>query len=220
MTLTVRVLLVTLCVALTGGYLRSTARAETVPIRQSLALCPTLISTWNGREAGAFDARTLEVLGVDEYINRQYANRRGGVVGLYIGFYGSQRQGDTIHSPLNCLPGAGWQPVKNSRIRIPVGAPTVGEPSTNGAIEVNRIVIEKGLDRQMVLYWYQSRGRVVASEYWGRFYLVVDAIRMNRTDGAMVRVISPIADSEDDAERDAVDFVQSLFPLLHAYLPS
>lgn len=213
-----RTLIVAICLTLTGGYLWRASRAEAVPIRESLAKCPVQIATWNGQTAAPLDERTLAVLGVDDYINRVYLNRRGTVVGLYVGYYGSQRQGDTIHSPLNCLPGAGWTPVKANRIQIPVSPGTGG--GSGETIRVNRFVIEKGLDRNLVLYWYQSHGRVVASEYWGRFYMVLDAIRMNRTDGAMVRVICPIRTSEADAEREAVDFVQSLFPLLNNYLPA
>ena len=87
-------------------------------------------------------------------------------------------------------------------------------------IQVNRYVIEKGLDRQLVLYWYQSHGRVVASEYWGKVYLVLDAIRQNRTDGALVRIIAPIRTTEEAAEHDAVEFARGLYPLLGRYLPS
>jgi EpsI family protein len=140
---------------------------------------------------------------------------------LYIGYYESQRQGDTMHSPLNCLPGAGWSPVQNDHLSINV---PVSLGTTTGArersIEVNRYIIEKGVDRQVVLYWYQSHGRVVASEYWGKIYMVVDAIRINRTDGALVRVVAPIVTSQEDAELDAVDFVRVLFPSLERYLPS
>lgn len=188
-------------------------------MRESLASCPVQIASWNGQAAPPIDEQVLAVLGVDDYVNRLYLNRLGAVVSLYVGYYGSQRQGDTIHSPLNCLPGAGWIPVKTDHIRIPIEpAGTAG--GSGAAIEVNRFVIEKGLERNLVLYWYQSHGRVVASEYWGRFFMVLDAIRMNRTDGAMVRVICPIRTSEAEAERDAVDFVQSLFPLLNKYLPA
>ena len=85
-------------------------------------------------------------------------------------------------------------------------------------------MIQKGLDRQLVLYWYQSHGRTVASEYWSKFYLVRDAVRLNRTDAALVRVIVPIDPNADDgemrAERQASDFVKSMFPLLPRYLPS
>ncbi len=209
-------------VLLVGGiFLQRVSRAEVVPTRESLAACPMIIDNWSGQQAKAFDARTLQVLGVDEYVNRLYRNADGSLVGLYIGYYGSQRQGDTMHSPLNCMPGAGWTPVQFDRIRIPVttGASASRAIGAAGSIPVNRYIIEKGLDRQVVIYWYQSHGRVVASEYWGKIYLVLDAIRMNRTDGALVRVITPIVTSEDQAERAAVGFAQALFPLLDRYLP-
>ena len=114
-----------------------------------------------------------------------------GAVGLYVGYHDSQRQGDTIHSPLNCLPGAGWQPLEQGRITVSVRDHGTARPAP---IEVNRVVIGKGLDRQLVLYWYQSHRRVVASEYWGKVYTVLDAMRYNRTDAAMVRVITPVRD--------------------------
>ena len=130
--------------------------------------------------------------------------------------YGSQRQGDTIHSPLNCLPGAGWEPLSEGRTTIA----NAGGPGVD--IEVNRYVVQKGLDRQLVLYWYQSHGRVVASEYTSRLLLIHDAIRMNRTDGSMVRVIAPIAVGSDGAAAEALatEFVRSLFPRLAGYIPS
>jgi EpsI family protein len=207
---------VTACLVLTGLYLATTARADAVALRESLTACPLQIRDWNGRRAADLDQNVLAVLGVDDYVNRLYVNRRGAIVSLYAGYYGSQRQGDTIHSPLNCLPGAGWRPTRMGRINIGV-ANGAGEMRD---IEVNRLVIEKGLSRQLVLYWYQSHGRVVASEYWGRAYLVVDAVRLGRTDGALVRVITPVGASEADAEREAIDFTRSLFPLLDRYLPS
>jgi EpsI family protein len=216
-----RLLIVTAFLLLTAAYLAHASKAEPVPIRQSLATCPLNISDWTGQHAGDLDEQTLSILGVDEYLNRVYLNKRKKPIGLYIGYYGSQRQGDTMHSPLNCLPGAGWTPVQNDRLalQVPTGSGTTGGPDER-PIEINRYVIEKGLDRQVVLYWYQSHGRVVASEYWGKIYMVLDAIRTNRTDGALVRVIAPIVTSQEDAERDAVDFVRVLFPLLDRYLPS
>jgi EpsI family protein len=87
---------------------------------------------------------------------------------------------------------------------------------------VNRYVIQKGLDRQLVLYWYQSHGRVVANEYWSKLYLIGDAVRLNRTDAALVRVIIPAPEGEGEAraERQAIEFVRALFPTLTAFLPS
>jgi EpsI family protein len=149
---------------------------------------------------------------------RTYARAGAGVVGLYVGFYATQRQGASIHSPLNCLPGAGWVPTQRSY--LPLTVPT----DTGGArqLELNRIVIEKGLDREVVLYWYQSHGRVVASEYWGKMYSVLDAIRINRTDAALVRIVAPVnpAAGVEEAEQRATEFARALFPLLGNFLPS
>ena len=200
----------------TTAFRAATMRAEPVPMREALTTCPLQLSFWKGQAAPDFDAGTLAVLGVDEYINRVYSDASQRPIGLYVGYYGSQRQGDTMHSPLNCLPGAGWSPLSFSRIGIPVAA----GPASTSVITVNRYVIEKGLERQLVVYWYQSHGRVVASEYWGKVYMVLDAIRTNRTDGALVRIIAPITTTEDDAEQQAVSFAQTLYPLLGRYLPN
>ena len=136
-----------------------------------------------------------------------------------MGYWATQKRGDTVHSPLNCLPGSGWEPLSRSALRIPVA-----QGSAPTEIEVNRYVIQKGLDRQLVLYWYQSHDRVIASEYWGKFYLVADAIRLSRSDTAIVRVVVPIEDgtaaAETAAERTGVEFVQKLFPSLNSYIPS
>jgi EpsI family protein len=110
------------------------------------------------------------------------------------------------------MPGSGWTLLGESRQAIPVGS--------QDPIQVKRVTIQKGLDRQLVLYWYQSHGRVIPSEYTGKIYMVVDAISMHRTDAALVRVITPLGESsENAAERRAVSFVQQLFPLLSAYIP-
>ena len=209
------VILAVLCL-LCSGYLARMSGAEAVPLRQPLAELPMTIDGWSGTETARFSPQIERVLGVDEYISRTYAENRNSRVSLYMGYYQSQRQGDTIHSPLNCLPGAGWQPVASGRASISVG---------NGSekIEVNQYVIQKGLERQVVLYWYQSHGRVVASEYASKAYMVLDAIRTNRTDAALVRITSPIGPGDPDgsaAAARATRFVQSVFPLLRSYLPS
>jgi EpsI family protein len=215
----VRTLVVALCLLAGWAYLARSSRAETLPARDPLAELPLGLESWNGRNEQPFDQEILDVLGVDDYIVRSYF-RPGAAVGLYIGYYFTQRQGDTIHSPLNCLPGAGWQPLEIGRATVEV-AGTAGQSGTR-PIEVNRVVIGKGLDRQLVLYWYQSRDRVVASEYWGKIYTVLDAVEFNRTDAALVRVIVPIPDqgSVDKAESEAIAFVQAMFPYLGRHLPA
>ena len=216
-----RQLFITSVLLLAGaGYLAHATQAETVPPRHSLATLPTQVDQWQGREGAPFAENVLAVLGVDEYVNRVYVRGGAPYIGLYVGYYESQRQGDTMHSPLNCLPGAGWQPMRQDRATLTV-ADTGGAPRP---ITVNQFVIQKGLDRLLVLYWYQSHGRVVASEYTSKIYMVYDAMRLNRTDGAMVRVITPItgasAADEDAAAQRAAAFVQSLFPSLSGVLPS
>ena len=216
-----RALILTGLFVVTTLVLVQASKAEPTPIRESLTSLPLALDSWTGRVERDFNPEIVRVLGVDDYTNRSYYAADGRRMGLYIGYHSSQRQGDTIHSPLNCLPGAGWLPIDQGRTTLAV------IDSVSGAqrqIEVNRVLIERGLDRQLVLYWYQSHGRVVASEYWGKVYTVVDAIRLNRTDAALVRVIAPIAtrDTEAVAEADkaARAFVQVLYPQLGKYLPS
>lgn len=204
------------CLAAAALFMANARESEAPIKRTSFASFPMTIDGWRAVNDPPMDADVLKVLGVDDYLSRAYYNADGAGVGLYMGFYGSQRQGDTIHSPLNCLPGAGWEPLSEGRATIT----NAGGPGVD--IEVNRYVVRKGLDRQMVLYWYQSHGRVVASEYKSRLLLISDAIRLNRTDGSMVRVIAPIPVGSDgrDAERLATDFVRALFPQLTGYIPS
>ena len=208
-----------ICLLLAGAavFLANAKKSEVPLVREAFATFPMTIETWRAENAPPLDADVLRVLGVDDYLSRVYYQPSGAAVGLYMGFYASQRQGDTIHSPLNCLPGAGWEPVSQGRLQI---------ANADGAgtdITVNRFIIQKGLERQLVLYWYQSRNRVVASEYVSRAYLIQDAIRANRTDGSMIRVVAPLShSSEADAQRAeqlAVDFVRLLFPRLPGYLP-
>ena len=202
-------------------YLTEASRAEEIPPREALSGVPMQFEGWQGRREPDFSADVMAVLGADDYIVRTYTDGGRNMVGLYIGYHASQRQGDTIHSPLNCLPGAGWQPMEQSRATIEVqNAPLSGGGS--GPIEINRVIIQKGLDRQLVYYWYQSHRRVVASEYWGKVYTVLDSVRYHRTDAALVRVVAPIPDgaSIEQIDMRATRFVQSLFPKLSRHLPS
>jgi EpsI family protein len=214
-----RVAVLCACLLATGGYLARASTAEPTPIRQPLAELPFTLGAWRGMPNKEFSQDVLALLRVDDYITRSYRGPGGAELGLYVGYHATQRQGASIHSPLNCLPGAGWTPALLER-------PEVVVPSGDGtarSVRVNRVVIEKGLERQLVYYWYQSQGRVVASEYWGKFYSVVDAVRHNRTDGALVRVMlvvpGPSSDALAESDRKALDFVSTLFPLLSNYLP-
>jgi EpsI family protein len=211
----IRLVLLSLVLISASAFIARASRPEVVPIREPLSGMPMQIGDWTGRQAPDIESRVMAVLGVDDYVNRVYYHRDLFPASLYIGYYQSQREGDTMHSPLNCLPGAGWNPVKSDHIPIPA--------NDGPAIEINRIIIMKGMEKQVVLYWYQSHGRVVASEYWGKIYTVLDALRTNRTDAALVRVICPVAGTdakaEAFAETQAVDFVKTLYPLLARFIP-
>lgn len=139
----------------------------------------------HGSEATFHCPDVLQVLGRGQFLNRIYQQTVGGPdVFFFIAYFPSQRTGDTIHSPKNCIPGAGWAPIESTRISI--------SASSSGAlaIQANRYVIAKGLDRELVLYWYQAHGRVVASEYWAKVFLITDAVRTNRSDGALIRIVT------------------------------
>jgi EpsI family protein len=224
--MTIRAIIVSLVLVLGAVGLGYASKSESVPPRESLDTFPMDLAEWHGQSTERFDQQTLAVLGVDEYVSRVYTAPTNVAVGLYVGYWGSQRQGDTMHSPLHCLPGGGWLPMKKDRVTISVATgvdAATGGLSGRREIVVNRIVIQRGLDKQVVIYWYQSHGRVVASEYWGKIYTVVDAIRLNRTDAALVRVVCPVsgtdAAAEERAERTAIAFTRAMFPILGRYLP-
>jgi len=184
--------------------------AEAVVPREPLSTLPLTIGQWQGHEAPPLADDVLTQLGVDDYINREYVAGTSVPVGVYIGYYASQRQGDTIHSPQNCLPGAGWQPIESGLATLAAGGRTV---------QVNQFVIQRGLDRQLVFYWYQGRGRIVANEYRNKGLLMFDAARLHRTNGGLVRLIAPISTSADTAKTALSSFAGLLFPHLDRHLP-
>jgi len=190
--------------------LHSVSHGETIVPHRPLSELPYIIGPWSGQEY-SLSQEVLHAVNVSDYTNRLYSTTGIAPVQLYVGFYGSQKTGDTIHSPKNCLPGSGWDPVRAGETTIAV---------TGGRkIVVNEYVIQRDQDKQLVFYWYQGRGRVIASEYAAKFWMVTDAISKNRTDGALVRVITPIANNEATALARLVSFTQSLFPQLDEIIP-
>ena len=210
-----REFLVSFVVLLAAGLvLRSISHGEEIPLRQSFDGFPFHLEQWSGRQL-ALDTKVLEILRVDDYVLRQYWDEQGLPLELYIGYYKSQRQGATYHSPKNCLPGSGWVFLHTGKAHLQAVS------RTGQAVEINQFIIQKGLDKQLVLYWYQDRGRIITSEYWAKLYMIWDAIQRNRTDGAFVRITVPFAsESEERAIMQGRAFAETIFPLLHEYLPS
>jgi len=210
MTWTRPIAAVILLAGLTIGF-REVSHGEKIPPHRPLAAFPKTIGGWQGADVHV-DPRYADALKADDVLTRGYTSGGSPTVWLYVAYFQSQRQGQTIHSPKNCLPGSGWTPVKSSRERAYVG--------DGQSVNLNRYVVQNGLDRQLVLYWYQSHGRTIASEYMAKWDMAVDAIRMNRTDGALVRVSLPIQDGDEaGADRIAREFVAQIEPLLKGYIP-
>ena len=190
------------------------AAGEARVARHALGEFPSDVGRW--RQIGPdarFDAATMAVLRADDYVSRDYAASDGNTASLYVGYYLTQRTGATYHSPLNCLPGSGWELGEASTVEVSPG-------DGARAFTANRYVIEHGNERQVMLYWYQGRGRAVASEYWDKVYTVLDSIRLRRSDGAMVRVLVPVRSTEERALEAATQFAAQIAPNLAPYVPN
>jgi EpsI family protein len=197
----------------TAIFLQERKRIETLPPRQLLAAFPHQVGSWTGSDV-SIPPDVREVLGNGDFLLRIYQNATAEPdVDLFVAYIPSQREGDTLHSPKNCLPGAGWSPVEASQLSISLS----GQPP----LRVNRYVIAKGDERQLVFYWYGAHGRAVASEYWAKFYLIADSIRLNRSDGSLVRVVTPLSEDEtpEHAQKRLLEFTGNAAPLLDSYVP-
>jgi EpsI family protein len=158
-----------------------------------------------------FDSQTLAVLRASDYLLRDYRSTDGRVVNFYVGYYASQRDGATYHSPLNCLPGSGWVMSAPGKITI--------APKGRTPFIANKYLIQNGDHKEVLVYWYQGRGRAIASEYWGKIYTVVDSVRLRRSDGAMVRVTTPVGRSEAEALAAVVDVAANSSTILPEFIP-
>ncbi len=183
-------------------------RVEVIPDRSRFVSFPTKIGGWDGHPS-LLDAQVERGLALDDYILSDYSESNGKVVNLYVAYYASQH-GGKYHSPLVCIPGDGWSISSLNRTSYGADRP------------INRVLIERNGSRQLVYYWYEERGRRTASEYWSRWYLMYDAITMNRSDGALVRLVTPISsdESDQDADNRLRLFIRALGPSLNRFLPS
>jgi exosortase D (VPLPA-CTERM-specific) len=189
--------------------------AEIYPQRASFEEFPTTLGTWKGHK-NSMEGVYGDVLKLDDYLLADYTIASGSAVNLYIAYYNSQRKGEAVHSPRSCLPGGGWQ-LRDFSQRALGGVKINGQP-----LRVNRTLIELGDQRELVYYWFQQRGRVITSEFAVKWYLFWDALTRNRTDGALVRLITALPPGSDEAEADRVlvDLATRIAPTLTRYLPN
>jgi exosortase D (VPLPA-CTERM-specific) len=187
-------------------------RSEIIPERNRFVTFPVTLGEWQGH-ASMLDPQVENFLALDDYILSDYSKSDGKAVNLYVAYYASQRNGESPHSPLVCIPGDGWLITRFEQTSY--GSPGTEQP-------FNRAIIERNGTKQIVYYWYDERGRRIASEYWSKLYLLSDAITKNRSDGALVRLITTIfpGELERDADERLRSFMQDLLPNLSGYLPT
>jgi EpsI family protein len=204
----------TVAALLTGTVVLLYARGnDVIPVREPLAQLPASVAGWTGTDQH-IDQETLDVLGNGDFLSRGYVREgQPAPIDLFIGYFPTQKTGSTIHSPKNCLPGSGWIFDSSQYVDL--------QDTAGKAHRVGEYIISNGQMKQFVIYWYEAHGRSVASEYWAKVYLVSDAMRMNRTDGALVRIITPILSDEEEsqAKARAECFARQLAPLLTRFIP-
>jgi exosortase D (VPLPA-CTERM-specific) len=200
-------------------------RVEARPARADFGEFPMQIGPWRGRRQ-ALEAVYLDALKLDDYLLADFVRgapdgervreaAAGDPVNLYVAYYASQRTGEAAHSPRSCLPGGGWRILDFTQREV------AGVRLDGAALRVNRAIVQHGTDRQLVYYWFQERGRDITNEYLVKWYLLEDALLRNRTDGALVRLVTPVQESEPAAAADArlTQFAARALPALREYLP-
>ena len=206
--------ILTVVLVIQAALFYASSRAENIPSMRPLHDFPRQLSGWMMVQEGYVDEETQAILKADDTLTRTYGSPKfQGIPSLFVAFFKTQRTGKAPHSPKNCLPGSGWEREREDYLDVTI--PGMAEP-----IQVNRYIVSKGEQKSLVLYWYQTQNRVVANEYKAKIMTVGDAIRYNRTDTALVRVVVPVMGNEAVAQQEAVDFVQSFFIPLRKYLPS
>jgi EpsI family protein len=180
--------------------------------RKELKGFPKQIGSWEQTGVDEkFDNQTMAILRASDYLLRNYRAQDGRIMNFYVGYYASQREGATYHSPLNCLPGAGWVMKEPAEITI--------RPEGRAPFVANRYLIQNGDHKELLIYWYQGRGRSMASEYWGKVYTVIDSVRLRRSDGAMVRITTPVQGAESEALQAASQLAAQASTILPEYIP-
>jgi EpsI family protein len=185
-----------------------------IPPRKPLETFPSQLGAWSLVESNQLSPSVLQTLRADDYLSRWYQHQTGTQVELFVAYYRTQRAGESMHSPRNCLPGSGWQPVVIDRIGADLGT---GKPEI-----VNRYLLEKDGKRTLVIYWYQAHGRIIADEYLGKIWLVWDAIRLHRHDGGIVRysVVLDSGASEELATKRVLQLAHAVSQSLPDFLPN
>lgn len=190
------------------------SRPEAELQRRPLSQFPKTIGEWKAFSEENIGETSMAVLQVDDYIMRHYVNKKSEVVGLYVGYFKNQREGKQVHSPRQCLPGAGWHILESKEYLLSL------KDRNPEKVPVNLYLMGKGEQRQLYLWWYQGRGRIYANEYLNKLYLIWDAMTMNRTDGALVRISMAVTSDIDQTLETEIRFINLFASLLYQYIPN
>ena len=213
MSIKIRLIIILALFGLTYFLMQVTGTAKTVPIKKSLSLFPKQIGEWSFVDSHKLSDATIKMLGVDDYIDYNYVSKDGMKINFYASFFSSVGTTGGYHSPRNCLPGGGWGIADLSTLKLRLHSPK--KPAT-----INSMITRKGPDRQIILYWFQNRGRIINSEYWDKIYTVLDAIFKQRRDGSFIRIIAPTTKDNIKNTEDALKkFAEEAMVILEDYLP-
>ena len=188
---------------------------EKIPAKKNLEQFPLKVGEWASTRRQPMAQMYIDTLDLSEYVIINYHNRNGKKVNFYVAYYESQRKGESIHSPATCLPGSGWSFDQSGTVKI------TNVPGNNGIYEINRAVMQSGRKRQITYYWFSVRGRILNNAYQLKIYNFWDALTQQRTDGALVRLITKVYEDEklEDAEKRLQRFVRDIEPVLEEYIP-
>ena len=185
-----------------------------VPIKKPLSTFPAQIGNWKWTNQTPLSDKVRKVLGVDDYIQYDYVSADGVPVNLYVSYFSRVGSGGKgYHSPKNCMPGGGWNVIHSELLKLTVSH------SRPVAVEINKMVMQKGAEKEVVFYWYQCRGRIINSEYMDKIYLVLDSMFKRRSDGAFIRITAPVQDGQETKTVEYLkDFTKQVIPVLEEYL--
>ncbi|MCK5097875.1 MAG: EpsI family protein [Desulfobacteraceae bacterium] len=206
-----RTITIIVIMLLTATLLSFLSNPEIIRPNKSFDSFPLKFGKWQGVKS-KLDKEIYNSLGVDDYFFANYRSTQGEIVNLYIGFYQTQKEGDLIHSPKNCMPALGWNIIDTSIEKVNL----TNTDTQNFA----KLLLQKGSEKQIVLYWFQSRGRIISSGYMQKIWLVIDSITKHRTDGSFVRLISMVTDNEEESLELLIEFAKNIYPSLNEFIPS
>lgn len=204
---------VALLVVTTVVSFQVAGREEALPTRQSFLEFPMHLAEWHG-EPMAMERQYVDVLRFDDYLLANYEGP-GGPINVYAAYYRSQKSGQATHSPKTCIPGGGWEIASLDEVLVPAGQ------GSESGFRANRVVIQKGEQKQVVLYWFKQRNRLVTSEYLVKFFLLWDGVTMRRSDGALIRLVAAVqpGETEGAADKRVMQMAAAVHPLMPAYVP-